>query len=56
MVVREAWEEVENLLNFTIEDACNDKRFDVARNYENCRDIINLALVMSGWIDKRVIR
>ncbi len=47
-IVSEAWNEIEIIVNSTINELCNQNRHFDARQLEDCRDIVKIALKLSG--------
>lgn len=48
-MVGKAWEEIEIIINSDINDLCNQNRFSDAKDMENYRDVIKIALLMAGY-------
>lgn len=48
-MLKEAWEEIEIIINSNINELCNQNRYSDAKDLENCRDIVKTALIMSGY-------
>lgn len=49
-IVSEAWNEIEIIVNSDINELCNQNRYSDAQQLENCRDIVKVALKLSGHI------
>lgn len=49
-----AWEEIEILVNSTINDLCNMHRFQAAKELEDCRDMVKIALTLGGFYNEKI--
>lgn len=52
-MLKEAWEEIEIIVNANINELCDQNRYSDAKDLENCRDAVKIALMMSGYELKR---
>lgn len=48
-MVGKAWGKIEIIINSEINMLCNQNRFSDAKDIENCRDVIKMALLISGY-------
>lgn len=48
-MLKEAWEEIEIIVNANINELCNQNRYSDAKDLENCRDVVKVALMLSGY-------
>lgn len=48
-MLKEAWEEIEIIINANINELCNKGRYSDAKDLENCRDVVKTVLLMSGY-------
>lgn len=49
MNINDAWKEIKIIVNADINELCNQNRHSDARELENCRDIVETALRLSGY-------
>lgn len=47
-MLKEAWEEIAIIINANINELCNQGRYSDAKELENSRDVVAVALAMFG--------
>lgn len=48
-MIKKAWEEIEIIVNANINELRNHNRYSDAKDLENCKDAVKIALMMSGY-------
>lgn len=49
-MIKEAWEDIEIIVNAYIGKLCNKNRFSDAKEIENSRDIVKSAVFLLGFV------